>query len=224
MVRSEKKSLPARGRAAFARQSAPVQDDTRAQLSAAARDLFLEGGVANVSLREVARRVGVSAPAVYRHFDGKEALVAAACTQGFEVFSSYLVRSLHAPTARERLLATTDQYRRFAEENPRDYRFIFMSPADEIRRELGPNPNPKDLSPVTQGATFRFLVDRVRECMDENILAKDSPEKVAVLIWAHVHGLVSLRLSDHLSQLGDNSAFAALYRESVERMLASLGR
>jgi AcrR family transcriptional regulator len=43
--------------------------ETRALLLEHARELYLEGGPAAFSLREVARRVGVSAAAVYRHFD-----------------------------------------------------------------------------------------------------------------------------------------------------------
>src|SRR4051812_39557695 len=86
----------ASARPAASRPAAPARPfvrgltDTRALLVTAARDLFLEAGEAGFSLREVARRVGVSPAAVYRHFDGKEALIFAACTQGFAVFSSYL--------------------------------------------------------------------------------------------------------------------------------------
>src|ERR1041384_8350285 len=119
---------PARPAAPFVRGLS----DTRALLVTAARDLFLEAGEPAFSLREVARRVGVSAAAVYRHFDGKEALIFAACTQGFEVFSGYLVRALAAPTPLERALASCEQYRAFGIENPLDYRFIFMSPAEQV--------------------------------------------------------------------------------------------
>jgi AcrR family transcriptional regulator len=212
-----KKRKPARGRV-FLRGV----DDTSAQLVAAARDVFLESGPAHFSLREVARRVGVSAAAVYRHFEDKEALVFAACTQGFQVFSSYLVRALSESSPRARLLATGEQYRLFGLENPLDYRFIFMSSADELglaekhqeRRATSPM--------LPQDSTFRFLVDRIQECMTAGVLASADAESTAVLIWAHVHGLVSLRLSNHLGPLGDDQAFAAFYRASVERLLRSL--
>ncbi len=203
-----------------------ASDDTRSRLVAAARDVFLEGGVANFSLREVARRVGVSAAGVYRHFDGKDALVDAACAQGFAVFSSYLVRALGAGTPRERMLTSADQYLRFALENPRDYRFIFMSTAEDIHRSAPSLParaGRKDLAAMAEDPTFRFLVDRVRECMAAGMLDEGLPEKIAVLIWSHLHGLISLRLSGHLGPVGDEASFAALYRESVERMLQSLG-
>jgi len=197
-------------------------DDTRALLMAAARDVFLEVGPVSFSLREVARRVGVSAAAVYRHFEDKEALLFAACTQGFEVFSSYLVRALREPTPRERLLGAGELYRQFALENPLDYRFIFMSQAEAV------NAMPDDdgghcVEGLPQDTTFRFLVDRVNECMQAGVLAPDEPERVAVVIWAHVHGLISLRLSGHLAALGDDPAFSAFYQTSVARLLRALG-
>jgi AcrR family transcriptional regulator len=196
-------------------------DDTRAQLVAAARDVFLESGPAHFSLREVARRVGVSAPAVYRHFEGKEALVFAACTQGFQVFSSYLVRALAKSSPLERLLATSVQYRLFAAENPLDYRFIFMSSADELSQAAEHKKLPS-ASALPQDTTFRFLVDRIKECMEAGVLAQADAETTAVLVWAHVHGLASLRLAHHLGPLGDERAFAAFYDASVSRLLRAL--
>ena len=197
-------------------------DDTRALLVAAARDVFLEHGPVNFSLREVARRVGVSAAAVYRHFDGKEALLFAACTQGFQVFSGYLVRALAAPTPRERMLAMSGQYRAFALENPRDYRFIFMSVETTGSVVHGGKLAAASSSALPQDTTFRFLVDRVKECIEAGVLAAGEPEKVALLIWAHVHGVVSLRISGHLGAMGDDQAFAQFYDASVERLMLGL--
>ena len=195
-------------------------DDTRALLVTAARDLCLEAGEAGFSLREAARRVGVSPAAVYRHFDGKEALIFAACTQGFEVFSSYLVRALAASTPLERALASCDQYRRFGLENPRDYRFIFMSPAEQVQVPKGQGASDAPLLP--QYSTFQFLVDRVRECMDAGVIAHGDTQRTAVLVWAHLHGLVSLRLAGLLSAVGDEPAFAEMYRTSVARLFRAL--
>ncbi len=197
-------------------------DDTRALLVAAARDVFLESGPANFSLREVARRVGVSAAAVYRHFDGKEALVFAACTQGFQVFASYLVRALAETTPLARLLATGEHYREFALENQRDYRFIFMSAVDEVEAEQPSKRAAANSSMLPQDSTFRFLVDRVKECIAAGLLAPGVPEHIAIQIWAHVHGIVSLRLSGRLADLGADEAFADFFRSSVEGLLRGL--
>ena len=45
---------------------------TAADIVAAARDLFLEAGPSGMTMRAVAKRVGISATAIYRHFDDKE--------------------------------------------------------------------------------------------------------------------------------------------------------
>ena len=196
-------------------------DDTQQLLLSAARDLFLEVGEGGFSLREVARRVGVSPAAVYRHFEGKEALIFAACTQGFQVFSSYLVRALQAPSPLARLLVAAEQYRAFALENPLDYRFIFMSPASPVRPPSALKA--ADTAPaLPQSTTFQFLIDRVSECMNVGVLASSDALKTSLLIWAHLHGLVALRLCSQLDPLGDDLAFAEFYRDSFARLLRGL--
>lgn len=191
--------------------------DTRERLLEHARDLYLASGPAGFSLREVARRSGVSAAAVYRHFDGKEALLAAVCEQGFRNFASYLLRSLEEKEPFERLRAAGDRYRAFAIDNPRDYRFIFMTAADDwstadARQRAGEQASP----------TFQFLVDRVTECIRTKHLARGNATEIAAVIWAHVHGLVSLRLCGHLTAAGDDAAFARFFRASTDRLLAGL--
>ena len=68
--------------------------------------------------------------------------LAAACTQGFAVFGSYLVRALGAPSPRDRLRATGAEYLRFALENPLDYRFIFMGAPEDARPPKPRRPTP----------------------------------------------------------------------------------
>lgn len=189
--------------------------DTKARLRMEARDLYLEAGLQRFSLREVARRTGVSAAAVYRHFDHKEALLRDACAAGFHIFSTYLMRALTANRPRERLVATAEQYFRFAVENPRDYRFMFMA-ATEDHAMLTPADTTESAS------TFNFLVDRVRECMDARFLQKGDPVIVALMIWAHVHGLVSLRLSGHFYNFASDRQFEEFYRESTALLIHGL--
>lgn len=193
--------------------------DTRARLLEHGRDLYLAVGPARFSLREVARRAGVTAPAVYRHFDSKEALFDAVCEEGFRVFSGYLLRALAEKTPLARLRAAGDHYLRFGLENPRDYRVIFMRGGDE----LGALPAKRGKREAYETApTFQFLVDRVRECIAQKELAKGDPVEMAAVIWAHVHGLVSLRLSGHLEAAGDDAAFAKFFRRSTDALLAGL--
>lgn len=191
-----------------------TSESTKERLLIAARDHYLEVGPVHFSLREVARRCEVSAAAVYRHFDGKEALLRAVCDEGFRVFASYLMESLRMPDPLSRLREAGRQYLRFGMERPRDYRVIFMSDA--------PTEGEK---PIPQGSpSFQFLVDRVRECIDARVLAAAPEVDVAVSIWAHVHGLVSLRLAGQLEAVGNDDAFRALFTRSVDRLLNGLRR
>jgi AcrR family transcriptional regulator len=187
--------------------------ETRARLLEHARAVYLEGGVAHFSLREVARRVGVSAAAVYRHFDNKEALLAAVCKEGFRTFSSYLMRALTETTPLARLRASGALYLRFALENQHDYRVIFMSTVADLAGDGAKQPL-QETSP-----TFQFLVDRVRECVAAGVLAPGDANEMAATIWAHVHGLASLRLSGQLCSVGDDKAFAAFFGRSVDHLL-----
>jgi hypothetical protein len=115
------------------------------------------------------------------------------------------------------MAACAAQYLAFGLENPRDYRVIFMSDADDVAA-LGPARHPSG----AHDPTFQFLVDRVRECMQAKLIARGDADEIATLIWSHVHGLVSLRLSGHLARVGDDEAFGRLYDKAVGKLLAGL--
>lgn len=187
-----------------------AEGTTKERLLAEARDLFLEVGAEAFSLREVARRTGITAAAVYRHFDGKEVLLGAVCGEGFRVFAGYLMGALAERDPMARLREAGRQYLRFALERPRDYRVIFMS---ETARAAAAAP---------AGSSFQFLVDRVRECITAGALRDDDPEALAVGIWGHVHGLSALWLAGHLSPPLDESAFRALFIRSTDDLLAGM--
>jgi AcrR family transcriptional regulator len=179
-----------------------------------ARDIYLEQGFAGLSMRAVASRVGVSATAIYRHYESKEALVAALCVQGFERFGQYLARGLKGKTPRARLDLTGEGYFDFAMEHRALYQIMFMSPgvqqdceglADRVKDEAAP--------------TFQFLVDRVRECMDEGEFAQGDPFRAALSIWAHCHGFASLWMTGLDKTIGDIATYRALYLEGIRGLL-----
>jgi AcrR family transcriptional regulator len=187
---------------------------TRDRILESARDLFLEHGAKAVSMRGVAARAGVTAMAIYRHFEGREALLRAVVAKGHATFLQYLQMALGGSTPWERLVRSGSAYLRFALENPRDYAVMFMEAAEE--REP-----PRRRAPKWQdAATFRFLVDRIRECAAEGVLSVEDPEDAALTVWAQVHGLVSLYLAGKLAL--EERAFRRLYARSIERLVRGL--
>jgi AcrR family transcriptional regulator len=91
--------------------------DLRAALLAAAGEMLEKQGLASLSLREVARRAGVSHNAPYRHFPDRESLLAALAAQGFEQFGE----ALEKRPRREMGEAYVD----FALEHPQRFRLMF---------------------------------------------------------------------------------------------------
>ena len=72
------------------------------------------------------------------------------------------------------------------------------------------------------GDTFQFLVDRVSECVAAKVIAKGDDVQTAMVIWAFVHGLASLRITGHLAKAGEDEEFGAVFDRAVERLLAGM--
>lgn len=198
------------------------------QILACARDIYLREGLQGLSLRAVARCAGITAPAIYRHYDGKEDLLWAVCQKGHEHFARYLARGLRGRDARERLILTGIGYLDFALEHRAYYVIMFVAPPEHFGLD-----RLAERSADENGATFQMLVDRVRECMDAGVLAEGDPSAVALMIWGHVHGLVTLeqrlptdpeaRRATAPAPVAEAEGFRALYRRSIEALIDGLG-
>lgn len=162
----------------------------RAELVAAATAALADTGDERaLSIREVARRAGVSPPAVYLHFDGKSALVRAVLEAQFAELVEHVGRSLEStPDPAAALRAGCRAYLQFAEERPGTYRLLFgaQAPADAGRH---------DLESIPGREAFGQLVAGIRACQDSGHAPPGSPERDATLVWVGLHGLVSLRRS-----------------------------
>lgn len=187
---------------------------TRERILEAARQLFLEHGPEGVAMRAVAGRVGLTPMALYRHFRSKQALHAALVEQGHAIFLQYLQRALAEPSPGARLVRSGAEYLSFALEHRQDYRVMFMM-VSAARFSGKTDPGWRD------AATFRFLVDRIRESAAAGLLRTDDPEDTALSIWAHVHGLLSLYLSNKLPL--DEMQFRGLYARSVTTLMVAYG-
>jgi AcrR family transcriptional regulator len=187
---------------------------TRDRILAAARKLFLEHGLEGVGMRTVAGRVGLTPMALYRHFRSREALHDALVEQGHAIFLQYLQRALAEPSPGGRLARAGFEYLNFALEHRQDYRMMFML-ASAPRRSSTGEPSWRDV------ATFRFLVDRIREANAAGLLKVDDAESTALSVWAHVHGLVSLYLTNKLELT--EAQFRDLYARSLTGLMLACG-
>ena len=192
----------------------PSTTDTRQRIIIGARDLYLREGLPGLSMRKVAGLVGISAPAIYRHFENKAAIMLAILDEGFQLFTSYLWRGLEGRDACERLALTSIGYIRFALEQPAYYRIMFMSPAEDIGLSGISESNRARISP-----TFQFLVDRVRECIDVQMIGNGDAGELAAVLWASCRGLAALQLAGGLHRgPADGMSLAKLTSMSFTRL------
>ena len=161
--------------------------DTRTAILEAARDLLAETGLEALSMRAVARRVGVTATAIYHYFENKDALVRSVVQTGYQRMESYLEGATHQHPlgSRERLQALGEAYVRFALENREYFKVLFTL---EMRR-------PQRLEESPEGGGYRLLLRAVTQAIQSGTIRRADPELVAFHLWAYVHGLVSLLLA-----------------------------
>jgi len=149
----------------------------------AAMDLLEEGGETALSLRAVARRVGVSPAAPYRHYTDREALVSAVAAVGYRELAERLAAAHPSPSTPEQLAGVAIAYVQFALERPALFRIMFGEPCD---------PNNEERAAAT-AAVSRY----VREIVERSFPQADA-EALATAIWALVHGLAFLHLDGKL--------------------------
>jgi AcrR family transcriptional regulator len=188
--------------------------EQRERILAHACELYLADGLEGFSMRKLARSLGVTAPALYRHYESKEQVLHEVVREAYERFARHLYTALEGPTPLERFDMAGHGYLVFALENPRLFEVLFAAPD-----HLGWDSVPKDLE-AQACALGQFWNDRVRECMDAGILRRGDPQGIATTLWSHAHGLVTLFLRGRMRV--DEETFRKIYRDSHRRMLAGL--
>jgi AcrR family transcriptional regulator len=162
-------------------QAAPYHHgDLRQALLSAAREVLERKGPSSLSLRDLARQLGVSHNAPYRHFADRDALLDALSAEGFARLAEAL-QQVQGATAAERIAAMGQTYVAFADAHPGLFALMFQ-PVDATAR------------PETLPIAARTL-DLLRAGIREATGAED-PVDVATL-WALVHGLSALRANAH---------------------------
>ena len=89
----------------------------REQILNCACDLYLSDGIEGFSMRKLAKCVGCTAPALYRHYDGKEEVIRDVVKEAYRLFSQYLQRALEGRDPAERFLIAGRSYFDFAIEH-----------------------------------------------------------------------------------------------------------
>ncbi|QRN93323.1 TetR/AcrR family transcriptional regulator [Archangium violaceum] len=192
--------------------------DLRRALLDASLALISEEGFGALSLREVARRAGVTHAAPYRHFPDKEALLAAVAEEGFRAMTARMKeRMVRETTPDGRLLACGVAYVLFAMEHPAHFRVMF-----------GPHfSHPPDLGEAGGDTdSFGLLVGSLAEAQRAGMVREGDTQPLALSCWSMVHGLASLLVDGLLARSGITTVAQAeaLAEQTVRVLLHGLAR
>jgi AcrR family transcriptional regulator len=205
-----------------------IRKATKEEIKVSAWQQIAEQGAAALSLREIARRMGMTAPALYNYFHDRDALVTALVIDAFTSFGEALTAARQTRPADDhpgRLWAIGLAYRQWAVGHPQRYNLIFGTPIPgyHIGSEaqpaasqsfmvlvevLGEAQRAGALKLITQAATLPPGLQAYLAGMCQAFQIPYPPAVItlAVATWAKIHGLVSLELYGMLHGfLGDDN-------------------
>ena len=150
-----------------------------------------------VTLRAVAREVGIAAPSIYPHFADREAIIMAAVVRVFDELADAIEKGAAAAGTDpvDVLVAGCQAYMEFGLDHPARYGLLFsprgLAPEDYCK----PVPIGPDGSPVMEfGAeAFAQLVQAIQDCVEGGASASTDIVADATAVWVALHGTVTLR-------------------------------
>lgn len=177
----------------------------RAEIGAAAAELYARDGESGITLREIAKATGRSPMGLYRYFGDREEIIAFLRAQAFDRFSDALEAAFASGTdtfARARAVGRA--YLDFALENPESYRLMFdMSRPDDSKY------------PALAAASKRAgetVTRHVKDLAKAGMVQQGDTAKIGASLWAAAHGVIVLYLAGRLPPGVDVRDF---YRETM---------
>jgi AcrR family transcriptional regulator len=159
----------------------------------AARDVIAEKGIEHLSLRDVARKLGVSHQAPYRHYPSRDHLLAEVIARCFRGFASFLDARQQFQDPEQDLESLGRQYIAYAMKHPLEYRLMFGAPWPAMTED-------SDLicDAIHSFNVLRGVLGRIHGT------GKGAREKIdldAMFIWSTMHGFVTIAQSNAMKHL-----------------------
>jgi AcrR family transcriptional regulator len=212
---------------AMSAANSQTERNVRAELLHAAVAILNEDGPDALQTRKIASAAGTSTMAVYTHFGGMPALIAAVAEEGLRQFDAAMTMAPTSDPVAD-LVATGIAYRRYAIERPHMYRLMFGSTSAH-----GINAPAHDVLTLSvveiddHYPSFAHVVRGVHRCMLAGRITAGSPSDDATVVaiaaqfWSSIHGFVMLELAGFYGAQG--SAVGPVLASLTTNLLVSLG-
>jgi AcrR family transcriptional regulator len=187
--------------------------DLKRALLDAALAIVRSTGSEKFTLREVARRAGVSHNAPYRHFKDKAELLAAVATEGYNHVIEAMAKAMRSEkTAYEKFAKTGEGFLRFALRYPDHFKLIFDAPRRYEYTETN----------AAGERAFGTLTSAIEQCQAEGILQQGNSRMLALMFLSFVCGNAKLAITNRLpfSEADQVVAFNRFALDALARGLA----
>lgn len=187
----------------------------RAEILAAAQHIIRTQGLDALSLRALAKAVGVTAPALYEYFASKDAILRALFQQGSVLMLALMDQTLaDSPGGLPDLLAMLNGYRAFARDEPDYFRLLFGT--------VDPNLDLSDDEYAGMHAIFERFVGVIVACIEAGELQPLPPMTLSCSLWALIHGAALLETESFMARKnGDSNGKQGEFDAAVELSLMS---
>ena len=183
---------------------------TKDRIFSAAKVVVDREGIANLTIRKVAARAGLSPMALYRHFADKEALLSALVEDGLAAWEK-VVRSLTAQDPMEWLGELIDAYMHFALKQPHRFDAAFFLPARDARQY--PGDFAAGRSPV-----MAMIMVRIDQARADGRMGDKPALEIVLSLSALAQGMVSMLRANRFS---DKRHFKSLFRTALRHCIES---
>ena len=201
----------------IAERKAKEKEDLKALILSGAKKLFIENGIEQTTIRNIADEISYSVGTVYVYFKDKNAILHELHTLGFKQLGGEMRVLASVAEPMERLAAIGRVYIRFAVDNPDMYDLMFnMKAPMEFLKKV-------EAEEWNEGkATFSVLKMTIEQCIGQGYFAGHQPEPLSFAIWSTVHGMCSLYIRDRIKavNLGDPEQMLIIAHEEFVRLLS----
>jgi len=186
---------------------------TASRIATAARSLLDKEGTEAVTMRRVAKAVGVTPMAIYRHYQDRASLLNALADEGFEELTALLAGKKFSGSIEGQLTKMVEIYLEHALQKPRLFELMFLKPREGARRY------PRDFK-AGRSPTANLMAAVVQRAIDSGYFRNDDAWEIVFAMGALSHGLIMLYLGGRMGV--PPAHFRAFYRRSFRRYIRGI--
>jgi AcrR family transcriptional regulator len=180
------------------------------KITAAARRLLDKEGVDAVTMRQVAKAVGITPMAIYRHYPDRAALLNALADEGFEELTARLGSARFSGDLEERLIQVLDIYLKYALQKPQLFELMFLKPREGARQY------PDDFK-AKRSPTANLMAEMIQEGINTGYFLEDDVWEIVFEMGALMQGLIMLYLGGRIAM--PPASFCRFCRRSFRRYI-----